>query len=181
MSVTRSLQWISTRDVNFWSLSAETGSSRCVLLIAGSERCLCVNLCTRCECASYTDAAVSTCNTNHVTHESNNFSISVILQSVISNCLVNYQLGLTTWCAVDFYWLCVFVTFRVRHSQGKMYIGHGHLCVCLSVCLPSPHSHTTAHTWMELGGIVGVPSNCALLGGFAIGAWVSLLWQHACV
>jgi len=30
-----------------------------------------------------------------------------------------------------------------------MYIGHGYLCVCLSVCLPvcpSPHSHTTART-----------------------------------
>jgi len=26
--------------------------------------------------------------------------------------------------------------------------------------------------------MVGVPSSCALLGGFAIGAWVSLLWQH---
>jgi len=28
-------------------------------------------------------------------------------------------------------------TFRVRHSQGEMYSGHGRLCVCacLSVCL----------------------------------------------
>ena len=26
-----------------------------------------------------------------------------------------------------------FVTFHVRHSQGKMYIDHGHRCVCLSV------------------------------------------------
>ena len=26
-----------------------------------------------------------------------------------------------------------FVTFRVRHSRGEMYIGHGRLCVCLSV------------------------------------------------
>ena len=26
-----------------------------------------------------------------------------------------------------------FVTFRVRHSRGEMYIGHGCLCVCLSV------------------------------------------------
>jgi len=55
-----------------------------------------------------------------------------------------------------------------------MYSGHGHLCVCLSVC-PSPHSDTTAHTWMQLGGMVGVPSSCAALGRFAIGAWVLLL------
>ena len=29
--------------------------------------------------------------------------------------------------------------------------------------------------------MVGVPSSCALLGGFAIGAQVSLLWQHTYV
>jgi len=29
--------------------------------------------------------------------------------------------------------------------------------------------------------MVGVPCSCALLGGFAIGAWVSLLWQHSTV
>jgi len=28
-----------------------------------------------------------------------------------------------------------FITFRVRHSRREMYIGHGPLCVCLSVCL----------------------------------------------
>jgi len=27
------------------------------------------------------------------------------------------------------------ITFRVRRSRGEMYIGHGHLCMCLSVCL----------------------------------------------
>jgi len=32
------------------------------------------------------------------------------------------------------------ITFRVRHSRCKMYIGHGRVCVCvcLSVCLPVP-------------------------------------------
>jgi len=41
--------------------------------------------------------------------------------------------------------------FRVRRSRGEMYIGHGRLCACLSVCLsvcPSPHSHTAARTRM---------------------------------
>jgi len=52
------------------------------------------------------------------------------------------------------------ITFRVRRSRGEMYIGHGRLCVF--VC-PSPHSHTTARTRMRMG----VPSSCALLGGFA--------------
>jgi len=27
-----------------------------------------------------------------------------------------------------------FITFRVTHSRGEMYIGHGRLCVCVSVC-----------------------------------------------
>ena len=26
-----------------------------------------------------------------------------------------------------------FITFRVRHSRGEMYVSHGRLCVCLSV------------------------------------------------
>jgi len=30
---------------------------------------------------------------------------------------------------------CNLITFRVRHSRGEMYVGHGRLCVCLSVCL----------------------------------------------
>jgi len=38
------------------------------------------------------------------------------------------------------------IIFRVRRSWGKMYIGHDRLC--MSVCLYSPHSHTTARTWM---------------------------------
>ena len=51
-----------------------------------------------------------------------------------------------------------------------MYIGHGRLCVCVSVCLSvclffadgtqtdrhrqSPHFHTTARTRMQVGGII---------------------------
>ena len=60
------------------------------------------------------------------------------------------------------------LTFRVRHSRGEMYIGHGRLCVCLSLAA-FPHYCTDQDvTW----GMVGV---YALLGGFAIGARVSLL------
>jgi len=44
------------------------------------------------------------------------------------------------------------ITFCVRRSRGKMYIGDVHLCVC--VC-PSTHAHTTAWTWMWLWGMVG--------------------------
>jgi len=40
-----------------------------------------------------------------------------------------------------------FITFCVKCSRSEMYIGHGRLCVCLSVC-PSPHSYTTAQTPM---------------------------------
>ena len=39
------------------------------------------------------------------------------------------------------------VTFRMRDRRGEMYIGHGLLCICMSV-YPSLHSHTTARTRM---------------------------------
>jgi len=68
----------------------------------------------------------------------------------------------------------------VSRRRREMYCGHARLCVCLSVC-PRPHAHTIARTRMQLGGVVDdapVPPSCALLGGFAIGARVVLLWQH---
>ena len=43
------------------------------------------------------------------------------------------------------------IIFRVRRSRGEIYIGHGRLCDCVSVCVsvcPSPHSHSTARTRM---------------------------------
>jgi len=39
------------------------------------------------------------------------------------------------------------ITCRSRHSRDEMYICHGRLCVCVSVC-PSPHSRTTERTRM---------------------------------
>jgi len=60
-----------------------------------------------------------------------------------------------------------------------MYIGQDPLSVCVSVCLSLaafPHYCTDPDvTW----GMVGVPSSYALLGGFAIGARVSLLLHHS--
>ena len=49
------------------------------------------------------------------------------------------------------------------------------LCVCLSLaaCL-----HYCAYPDVTWGNGMGVPPSCALLGGFAISARVSLLWQH---
>jgi len=61
-----------------------------------------------------------------------------------------------------------------------MYIGHGRLFVCLSVCV-SLSLAAFQHYCTDpdvLAGMVKVPSNCALLcglGDFAIGARVSLL------
>jgi len=50
-------------------------------------------------------------------------------------------------------------------------IRHARLCVCLSLAA-FPHYYTDPHvTWR----MVGVPPSCALFGGFAIGARVSLL------
>jgi len=63
-------------------------------------------------------------------------------------------------------------TFRVRRSRGEMYMI---TAVCVSVCVflaAFPHYCTDRDvSW----GMVGVLSSCALLGGFAIGARVSLL------
>jgi len=71
-----------------------------------------------------------------------------------------------------------FSTFRARRSLGKMCIGHGLLCVYVSDCLSLA---TFPHYCMDpdvTWGMVGVPSSCALLGGLAVRAWVSLLCQH---
>jgi len=53
------------------------------------------------------------------------------------------------------------------------------LCACLSVAACSQDCADPDVTW-ENGrvGRNGVPRSCAVLGGFAIGARVSLLWQH---
>jgi len=67
------------------------------------------------------------------------------------------------------------ITFCARRSQGEMYIGHGRLCVCLSL---AAFQHCCTDTDVTFG-MVGVASSCALLGGFAIGAQVSLLRQHS--
>jgi len=63
----------------------------------------------------------------------------------------------------------------VSRRRREINSGHGRLYVCLSVGLSFaafPHYYTDPGvTW----GMVGVPSSCALLGGFAIGASVALL------
>jgi len=53
-----------------------------------------------------------------------------------------------------------------------MYIGHGRLCVCLSLCAFPNYCTDPDVNWGEW---YGVPSSCAQLRGFAIGARVSLL------
>jgi len=65
------------------------------------------------------------------------------------------------------------ITFGVRHSRREIYIGHGRLCVGLSV----PHRiNTLLHGPIcKLGEWYGVAPSCAPLGGFAIGARVLLL------
>ena len=68
------------------------------------------------------------------------------------------------------------ITFRVRHSRSEMYIGHGRLCLCACVCLYLAtflHYFTDPHVTSGNGRVC--PHSCALLGGFAIGARVSLL------
>ena len=63
--------------------------------------------------------------------------------------------------------LFLVITFCVRRSQGELV-----MAVSLSLA-------AFPHYWTDLGvtwGMLGVPSSCALLGGFAkISAWVLLL------
>jgi len=98
---------------------------------------------------------------------------------IIYNCFHTIKSANQTLGAMSVQWC---ITFRVRYNRGKIYIGHGRLCfcACVSVCVclslaAFPHycmDPDVAWEWKE------VPSSCALLGGFAIGAQVSLLWQH---
>jgi len=75
------------------------------------------------------------------------------------------------------------VTFRVTHSRGEMHIGRGRLCLSVCQCL----SHAAfPHYWTDQNvswGMVGVPSSCAILGGFVISPiynrFRSLLRQHS--
>jgi len=59
-----------------------------------------------------------------------------------------------------------YITFHVSRRSHEMYCGQARLCVCLSA---DPDV-----TWRSGRD----PPSCALLGGFAIGARVALLWQH---
>ena len=65
-----------------------------------------------------------------------------------------------------------------RESRREMYTGHGRLCVCLCVCVCvclSIAAFPYYCTDPDVSWGNRVPSSCALLGGFAVGAWVSLL------
>jgi len=94
--------------------------------------------------------------------------------------------GMELWhFALDWF----LITFCMSRRRRKMYCGHAHLsvcvCVCLSVCLSVYLSVCRGRmpTLLDgpgcnLGAWYRLPPSCALLGGFAIGARVALLWQH---
>jgi len=66
------------------------------------------------------------------------------------------------------------VTFRVSRRPREIYCGHARLCLSVRGRMP-----TLLHgPGCNLAEWYGMPPSCALLGGFAIGARVSLLWQH---
>jgi len=61
-----------------------------------------------------------------------------------------------------------------------MYSGHGRLCVYVCLSVPCRIPALLHRPGCKLhGGMVEVRPSCALLGGFPIGAWISLLWQHS--
>ena len=68
---------------------------------------------------------------------------------------------------------------NVLWSRASVYLSVC-LSVCVSVCL-SVRGRTPTLLYgpgCNLGAWQRLPLNCALLGGFAIGARVKLLWQH---
>jgi len=78
-------------------------------------------------------------------------------------------------------WCVSVIRFLLHFAWGvaeAKCIGHGRLRACLSV----PRRSLTLQLYTDRNvtcGVVRVPSRCTLLGGFAIGARVSLLWQHS--
>jgi len=67
--------------------------------------------------------------------------------------------------------LASIITFRTRRSPGDMYSGYSRLCVCLSLAAFPHYCTDLGVSW----GNGRDASSCALLGGFAIDARVSLL------
>jgi len=65
------------------------------------------------------------------------------------------------------------MTFCVSRRRRKMYCGHARVCLSVRGRMP-----TLLHGPGCNLVVVGIPPSCALLGGFAIGARVALLWQH---
>ena len=60
-----------------------------------------------------------------------------------------------------------------------MHLDDDHLCVYVLVCLSlALFPHILHNPTVTLRNGSGVPPSCAMLGGFAVGARVWLLWQH---
>ena len=68
-------------------------------------------------------------------------------------------------------------SFRIRHSQAKCILV-AHVGVCVSLSAPRRMTTLLHVPGCNLGNGIGGAPYCALLGGFAIGARVWLLWQH---
>jgi len=79
--------------------------------------------------------------------------------------LVQCIITLSHYCACS-----LLLHFRVRRSRGEMYSGYGRLCVYLSLAAFPLYCMDPDVSWGMVGG-----ASCALLGGFAIDARVSLL------
>jgi len=71
---------------------------------------------------------------------------------------------------------CLLVVFRLKRRRREMYCGHARLSVCLSAAASTHYCTDPDVTW-GMVYIWGAPSY-TLLGGFAIGARVALLWQY---
>jgi len=82
----------------------------------------------------------------------------------------------TAYCYCVFCTVCSLVTFCIRHSQEICIVATP---ICLSVCLfLTAFLHYCRDPDVTLGNGMECPFvSCALLGRFAIGARVSLLWQ----
>ena len=71
-----------------------------------------------------------------------------------------------------------FLHFALGRARRNVLWPRRCICLCVSVCVRRRMSTLLQGTGFNFGEWYGVLPSCTLLGGFAIGARVSLIWQH---
>jgi len=78
------------------------------------------------------------------------------------------------FCSCEF---CYF-NYILRESKTTQNVLWSRASVCVCLCVRGRTPTLLHGPGCNLGACYRLPPSCALLGGFAIGARVALLWQH---